>query len=776
MAWTSRFGLNIVPTSTTITDSDLNQNIKARMALGRFVAESLTDGEGIYSGGASVIGDITSGTDYPAFSLVIYDDSHNPFFFKKTTITTINFDISSGNGILYAIIKSEPLISPSMAIAGIDDVDFYVYDESQSAPLNSIRLGFGVVASSALTSYTTYDESFTALSLSAYFYLKGNSGITRIVNSKNSVRFAGSDGISISNPSDLQFDIDANLYASGGIEELAGGLALKLSPSGGLAKDSDGLYVDTIAAAQFTLSGDSGVDQTITTGNTLSILGSGAIATSINTDKEISITLNLHSESGLQEINDQLGIKLKADSGLSLSTAGIEKIDSVFYLSADVGSNKTLQSAGTLRIFGQDSITSGRTTGNTIDVSLVLDSNPGLEQDAAGLKLKLKDGGGLELNANGLIDTEYYINNTKYGHPNDEYHEVGDYHRDKSGSLWYCEESGIPGIWTQLDVGNSLEGSESAGYELPISTDFYGNFIPPGYKIRWSYINNTSSYVSYANSFIWSWRLENVENNIGYWISEDISRVKFKKDNEANVASVNTLVPLSNDGNTGTNYFKYVVDNDYSANTKLYYNYQSFLDGTFLMNYGVIDWFGRACLDNYYMLDLDNNFSHTSIDTDKFDGFYIENIYAYAQTEIYNKFTAISSDRTWTIKFYIKDDSSSNNLISDYNITENEIDEFNISNIAMKFNSSTRPIILAKVEPPFIFGDASIIANDGSEHSVSNTSGNPYLEVADYADLDDLATAIGSITFDFDLDEYCVMYLQIVADVRFLIDKEDKLT
>lgn len=132
---------------------DVNQMAGHRLAISRFLAERL-GGEGLYSGGATVIGDIADGTDYPAFEAIVLDDSGNAWPFRKTTATEMTFADTSGACTAYLVIGQVSGVSPAMATGGLTDFTILVQLTATAAPAHSLALGAGSVTASAFTDWT----------------------------------------------------------------------------------------------------------------------------------------------------------------------------------------------------------------------------------------------------------------------------------------------------------------------------------------------------------------------------------------------------------------------------------------------------------------------------------------------------------------------------------------------------------------------------------------------------------------------------------------------
>jgi len=154
---TARGGLGIRATGgERVGDGDLNQMIDARLAAARVLGDIL-GGEGVYAGGAALLADITTGTQYPAVTLVIADDSGYLWPFKTTSATAITFNVTgtaAGDARLYAVPTMLSGVTPAAADGRYNQVRFVADDVANAAPAHSLLLGTGTVTASALTAFT----------------------------------------------------------------------------------------------------------------------------------------------------------------------------------------------------------------------------------------------------------------------------------------------------------------------------------------------------------------------------------------------------------------------------------------------------------------------------------------------------------------------------------------------------------------------------------------------------------------------------------------------
>lgn len=145
MAFSGRVGLNLTATTGNKTNAiAFNQDIYQRIAMARGLYDFFGK-EGIISGGASVVGDLTSGTKYPAVSLLLLDDSNEVWFFDTRVDSNINLSSVSNTSIkLYAQIVLDISESvPYPAKGSRTDISFIALNASSTAPINSILLGTG---------------------------------------------------------------------------------------------------------------------------------------------------------------------------------------------------------------------------------------------------------------------------------------------------------------------------------------------------------------------------------------------------------------------------------------------------------------------------------------------------------------------------------------------------------------------------------------------------------------------------------------------------------
>jgi hypothetical protein len=157
--------LLLTATGDTHLADDHNAQRRWSAALGAVLVKQ-RGGEGVYGGGAAVLADLPSGTQYPAVTLVVDDDGTPPVphGFDLTSATAINFDAATiAAATLYAVIDLLAGVSPAAAEGGRAAVSFVAQATADDPPAHSLPLGSGAVASSAFTSFTPAANLFRPL-------------------------------------------------------------------------------------------------------------------------------------------------------------------------------------------------------------------------------------------------------------------------------------------------------------------------------------------------------------------------------------------------------------------------------------------------------------------------------------------------------------------------------------------------------------------------------------------------------------------------------------
>jgi hypothetical protein len=174
--------------------------------------------------------------------MVVTDDSGEAWWFHTLAATDITFAVTSAaTGALYAIIQQQTAVTPVAARGGRTQVVFYAQANATAAPAHSIKLGTGAIVASAFTTWTEtaairHEAWNVGAGINSDIYLYANNGDAN----KPGLRYQSSGNV-------WQWSDDGTTWHS--ISDL------------------------TTAMGGFTVAGDSGSNQTITPGNTLSIIG-----------------------------------------------------------------------------------------------------------------------------------------------------------------------------------------------------------------------------------------------------------------------------------------------------------------------------------------------------------------------------------------------------------------------------------------------------------------------------------------------------------------------
>jgi len=409
-----------------------------------------------------------------------------------------------------------------------------------SVPINSVILGTGTIANSAFTSWTPADHIFVDITPQStkYWTVDTNSGSTQI-NEQETFYAYGSNGVytEVSGTLD-RIDVRMNLQDSGGLQIISDELSVKLKTDGGIGVDSTGLFVSNYAL-KFSLSGDSGNDETIIDKEILSITGNSPLATATSATDNITISLSLSSTGGLETTADnKLTLKLNPSGKLSKDSDGLYSQNVSFSISGDnIDTNITqiFNSSEIFTFYGSNAVYSDATSGDSgkIEIGLYLAQNSGLTDAGSALSVLVDSSPGagneaLTLDANGLSLASSILNST-YGEPTSGAHSTSELYHDKSGALFVCDSGGTPGTWTQLSIGTTFETYDddpSLDYVLPADADFNGSTRQVGYRIKWR------SRFSYKNiqydTLPWIWFNETA-NSIKYWVSESKFPIQFGK-------------------------------------------------------------------------------------------------------------------------------------------------------------------------------------------------------------------------------------------------------
>jgi len=135
---------------------DANQIQNRTLAIGKVLA-GLLGGEGIYTGGATLLAQIADGTDYPAFRACLYDDAADPeaWWLEAAAAVAMNFSAATiADATAYLVLTPVTGAATDMALGGRADFTIEVQPTADAAPEHSFPLGSGAVTSSAFTSWT----------------------------------------------------------------------------------------------------------------------------------------------------------------------------------------------------------------------------------------------------------------------------------------------------------------------------------------------------------------------------------------------------------------------------------------------------------------------------------------------------------------------------------------------------------------------------------------------------------------------------------------------
>jgi hypothetical protein len=303
--WEERMGLNLIPHDPTIKSVelyDVNQNIYARIALSRFIAE-LIGGEGIYSPESLVISDFgDNGKQLPAMTIVINDSEEQPWFFKTDGFTDIEFqDENANNGELYAVpyTINSSLIG-NVAVGAIDGVVFIAknYTSEASFPIaDSIKIGTGYIKDAAFVNFTAEDVFSAFGGLGSWILLGDNGESQEVIRSNNKIKITGGQGVSTTLENTREVNIDLDLAEYPGLEIVDDELKLKISYGLEFTEDNELILSESVADQSWTLEGNVGSKE-INIGNFIQFVGENDISTIAGFDEngliaEDHVTINL---------------------------------------------------------------------------------------------------------------------------------------------------------------------------------------------------------------------------------------------------------------------------------------------------------------------------------------------------------------------------------------------------------------------------------------------------------------------------------------------------
>lgn len=171
MAYSERSGLSANPaTGDIVAENDLQQVIFAELAA-RDTFGALFGGQGIYTGGAAVYGDLpASGANYPAFRALVADDSGHLWPVQLAAATAMTFAVTSGACTAWLVIPQVPSVSPVMATGSLLLVtaNLLVQLTVTADPAHAIKLGSGNVTASAFTDWTVDPAIMVAANASIF--------------------------------------------------------------------------------------------------------------------------------------------------------------------------------------------------------------------------------------------------------------------------------------------------------------------------------------------------------------------------------------------------------------------------------------------------------------------------------------------------------------------------------------------------------------------------------------------------------------------------------
>lgn len=151
MALRQRLGLASLADSGEVPSyRDWNQLVKA-LAATRTVIALLLGGEGVYLGLETDPTDVVPASGSAPLVLAVADDSGYVYWFYLVADAAIEFAQASGTLDLYAVVQQESDVSPALASAGLNQVQFVA---DTVAPAHGLLLGSGTVVDASFTSWT----------------------------------------------------------------------------------------------------------------------------------------------------------------------------------------------------------------------------------------------------------------------------------------------------------------------------------------------------------------------------------------------------------------------------------------------------------------------------------------------------------------------------------------------------------------------------------------------------------------------------------------------
>ena len=213
--------------------------------------------------------------------------------------------------------------------------------------------------------------------------LTGDSGTNQTVSNGDTVDIAGGTGLStvVGATDTLTVSIDNTGVTAGSYTSAN----ITVNAQGQITAASDG---GAGTMTSWTLSGDSGTNQTISDGNTVDIAGGTGISTAASATDTLTVTntlpfnsITLAATSGSDStIVDQGTITIAAGSNISTTNNGSGQVTiaytggtgtmSSWTLSADSGSNQTITNGNTVDIAGGSGISTAASATDTVTVTL----------------------------------------------------------------------------------------------------------------------------------------------------------------------------------------------------------------------------------------------------------------------------------------------------------------------------------------------------------------------------------------------------------------------
>jgi len=441
MALTGRTGLHSTGVSgDTLAAADWNQLAKALMAAKKVLGVRF-GGEGIWDGGANVIGDLSaSGTEYPAVLLVVYDDSGEAWYFRTTTATAITFsDTDAATGALYAVIQQQSGVSPAAAEGGRAQLQFVAQDNGDAAPDHSLKLGTGTIVSSEFTDWTPEAVFVEDLEIGA----GRDEDITITVNN--------GDG----NQPQLKYNSGTSKW--------------QYSHNG---TDFYDLPVGS-SMSSWSIDGDNTAPQAVAEGETATIAGTAPISTTAAATRTVTVSLD---NAGVTYAKMQ---NAAANTLLGNPTGGAATMQALA-----LAANKILGRSSAGDIEAKSCTDAGFAILDDADAAaqrttLGLDTMATQAKGAVDIDGGAIDGAALGANSaiTQLIVTNgelRYARDANCGPPVAGTYVLGDLFLDELGAVWQCTTGGTPGTWVQITAGSAAAA--------PVAGDFNGGAILDGYR------------------------------------------------------------------------------------------------------------------------------------------------------------------------------------------------------------------------------------------------------------------------------------------------------